>query len=163
MKADITVREVKPEDIETIAAIAVAAWEPIYAAYLEDMGKDLFDIMHSNWRMTKAVQIKLKAKEHPNQVYVSEMNDRVIGFTSFSVDEKKKIGEIGNNAVLPELQGYGIGRLQHEKVLDMFRKNGLRYATVSTGLDEGHKKARVSYEKNGFKRMKWSITYFQEL
>ena len=106
MKENITVRKVRSDDIEKIARIAVIAWEPIYAAYMEDIGKDLFDIMHSGWREEKARQVRAKAERQPEQVYVSEINDRIIGFTSFNIDEDRKVGEIGNNAVLPIFGNY---------------------------------------------------------
>ncbi len=163
MKDEIKLRKAMPSDIETISNIAVLAWEPIYAAYLEDMGKDLFELMLPGWREEKARQVRAKSEEQPDEVYVSEINGKIVGFTTFNIDTEKKIGEICNNAVLPEFQGRGIGKMQHRKILDIFREKGLRYAIVTTGLDKGHANARASYEKIGFKRMKWSVTYFQEL
>ena len=104
-----------------------------------------------------------KAINSPEQVFVTEKDENVVGFTSFNINEEKKYGVIGNNAVLPEYQGYGIGKLQHNKALEVFRANGMKYAMVTTGLDKAHEKARMSYEKTGFEPITSSVTYLQKL
>lgn len=97
-------------------------------------------------------------------VLVSETNGKIVGFATFTMNKETGIGEIGNNAVVPDCQGIGIGSAQHNTVLDIFRQNGMKYALVSTGYeDEGHAKARASYEKVGFKKMQTTITYRLEL
>ena len=94
---------------------------------------------------------------------MTEIDGRVVGFTTFRVDQEKGCGEVCNNAVDPEFQGKGIGTQQHKDVLRMLREKGLTHATVHTGLDPAHTAARKSYEKLGFKPMSESIVYFMEL
>jgi ribosomal protein S18 acetylase RimI-like enzyme len=97
-------------------------------------------------------------------VLVSEINGKIAGFATFDMNQETGIGEIGNNAVTPDCQGMGIGSAMHNKVLEIFRLHGMKYAVVSTGYeDEGHAGARASYEKAGFKKMKASITYSLKL
>ncbi len=163
MKKEPEFRSCQNKDIPKICEIAVNAWAPIYAAYRKDMGADLFKIVHADWKIIKAQNIRKKAEKSPNEVFVSILDGKIAGFTTFSLDSVKRIGEIGNNAVDPEFQGSGIGTFQHRKVLEIFEKEGMRYAIVTTGLDDGHAKARKSYEKAGFERMSWYINYYLKL
>lgn len=39
---------------------------------------------------------------------------------------------------------------------------GMKYATVSTGLDDGHAPARRAYEKMGFSKNLPSVKYYME-
>jgi GNAT superfamily N-acetyltransferase len=67
------------------------------------------------------------------------------------------------NAVSLDFRGMGIGTKMYEFVLDKMRTEGMKYASVSTGLDDGHAAARRSYEKAGFEKNLPSIKYFMEL
>lgn len=81
---------------------------------------------------------------------------------TFDINEEKKYSDLRNNAILPEFQSHGIGKMQYNKVLDIFIEKSLNYAMVTTGYDD-NEKARASYEKVGFKKVKSSIKYFQKL
>ena len=48
-------------------------------------------------------------------------------------------------------------------VLDHFRRLGLRYAHVDTGLDDAHIPARRAYEAVGFDRAVPSVDLWQRL
>ncbi|MFH1477646.1 MAG: GNAT family N-acetyltransferase [Verrucomicrobiota bacterium] len=163
--AEILIRPLKTSDIEQICKIAVRAWTGIHNGYRKYIGNnDLYDRLSNGWQEQKAVQVRNKAQEHPEEVLVSELDGKIVGFVTFALDLQNGIGEICNNAVDPEYQGKGIGSQQHLKTLDIFRGKGLKYAIVSTGYeDEGHAKARASYEKVGFKKMRASITYSLKL
>ena len=162
---DIIIRQVCSGDIETICAIAVSAWRGIHDGYRKYIGNDdLAERLSRNWQAGKARQIREKAERSPDMVLVAELNGKIVGFTTFDMNKETGIGEICNNAVAPDCQGMGIGSAQHAKVLEIFRLHGMKYAIVSTGYeDEGHARARASYEKAGFKKMKTSITYSLKL
>ena len=87
---------------------------------------------------------------NPGCVLVSELAGEVVGFITFTLDRERKIGVIGNNAVRPEHAGKGIGSAQYLAVLEIFRREGMQFACVTTGLDEAHAPARRAYEKVGF-------------
>ena len=44
----------------------------------------------------------------------------------------------------------GIGPKLYDKVLQTMKEQGMEYATVTTGLDDGHAPARRAYQKAGF-------------
>jgi ribosomal protein S18 acetylase RimI-like enzyme len=70
---------------------------------------------------------------------------------------------IENNGVLPEYAGNGLGKFMYRHVLQYFRKQGLKYAMVETGLDDPHIPARKAYEGVGFDKKIPNIWYFQYL
>jgi GNAT superfamily N-acetyltransferase len=156
-------RPVKPADIELICEIAVKAWQPIFASYRRMLGDELFEALHTGWEARKANQVRQAALRQPDCVYVTEVDGATVGFTTFHVDENTRLGTIGNNAVDPDCQSRGVGSFQHEQVLELMRQRGMRFAKVTTGLDEGHAPARRSYEKVGFDRSTPDVTYYRHL
>ncbi len=156
-------RPVRPEEIEHIAQTAVRAWQPIFAEFRRMLGDAIFTALHTGWEERKADQVRQMAQRHPEWVYVTEVEGRVVAFTTFTLNEALGMGEIGNNAVDPQCQCAGIGTFQHRQVLQILRERGMGFARVTTGLDEGHAPARRSYEKAGFDRPVPSVTYYMEL
>ena len=138
------------EEINIACEIALLAWQPIYEYRRQQMGDVLFDHLFSNWRENKAREIRGLCEQHPAQLLVLEEDKQIKGFATFLLDPEKSLGIIGNNAVHPDAQGKGFGKKLHHAVLDEFRKRGLEYAQVLTGLDPAHDAARGSYLKAGF-------------
>ncbi len=163
MEEGIIIRAVKEKEIERICEIAVKAWKPIKEGYKKVMGEELFEAVQGDWKETKASEVRNAASNRPEMVWVTELKGEIVGFTTFKIDEEKKIGEICNNAVDQNFQGRGIGKKQHLKVLELLKEKGMKFAKVSTGLDEAHKPARISYEKIGFKPMISSVYYYFKL
>ena len=163
----IVITEISPDDIDVVCEIAVKAWEGIHAGYRKYIGDDdLYERTSVNWREKKMLSIREKAEKEPEHVLVAkDETGTIMGFITLEkVDTDTGIGEIGNNAVSPEYRGNGVGSSLYQKALDIFRKNGLVYAVVSTGYeDEGHAAARAAYQKAGFKKMKTSVTYSMKL
>ena len=56
--AAMTLRPARPDDRERCAAIAVAAWTPIYAHRRATLGESLFDRLHPRWAEDKAGEIR---------------------------------------------------------------------------------------------------------
>lgn len=54
----VTIRDLRPEDIEAVVQVALAAWEPIYAARRQMLGEALFAAEHPDWRVEKARQVR---------------------------------------------------------------------------------------------------------
>jgi GNAT superfamily N-acetyltransferase len=138
------------EEINIACEIALLAWQPIYEYRRQQMGEVLFDHLFCNWRENKTREIRDLCEKHPGQFIVIEMDDTIQGFATFLLDPEKSLGIIGNNAVHPNVQGRGFGKLLHHTLLKEFRERGLKYAQVLTGLDPAHDAARGSYMKAGF-------------
>jgi predicted GNAT family acetyltransferase len=53
-----------------------------------------------------------------------------VGFVTYSLDEKKQLGEIGLNAMHPAQAGQGIGAAMYTFVLERMKSAGMKVATV---------------------------------
>lgn len=144
------IRPGRPTEIERVCEIALLAWEPIYEYRRSRMEPQMFDDLFGDWRATKAHEIRRLCETHPDRFFVAERERTILGFATFLIEEGKSLGIVGNNAVHPAAQGQGLGKRLHQRVLEEFRRRGLKYAQVLTGLDPAHDAARASYLKEGF-------------
>ena len=162
--SDITVRDMRAGEVETLVEIAVAAWEPIYDQYRLMLGEELYGMQHPDWRAEKADQIRRGCDpEHGGGVCVAECEGRIVGFATYYTRAEAQVGEIGNNSVHPGFQGRGIGTGMYEYVFERLRGLGMRFVEVGTGGDPGHAPARRAYEKAGFDIAVPGVTYYRKL
>ena len=157
------IRPLRLEDIPRLEGIAAAAWLPIYRHFAHLQEQALGEVARPYRLEGKREQVRRFCEEHPDQVLVSEWCGRVAGFITFTFDEANAIGVIGNNAVHPDYTGRGIGTGQYRRAIEVFRQRGMRYAAVTTGLDESHAPARRAYEKVGFVPVLSSVEYMMKL
>ncbi len=163
MSVAVAIRDGRPEDAEAVAAIAVAAWQPIYAHARDVLGADLFGHLHPDWEAEKARQVRgACAPDAREDVLVATADGSAVGFVTFRT-AATAVGEIGNNAVRPEYQSLGIGGRLYEAALRRLRAAGMRHARVTTGSDPAHAAARRAYEKVGFAAGPGSVTYYRAL
>lgn len=157
------VRPYQPADLPIIMDIGNRAWQPIYDMYERQRGKALFALLTPNRDTVKGEQIRTHAERSPGNLLVCEEAGRIVGFITFHLDREKGIGTIGNNAVDPACGLKGIGQQMYAAVFARFRQEGMRYAKVTTGLDEAHARARRAYERAGFNVRQEDVTYYKEL
>jgi ribosomal protein S18 acetylase RimI-like enzyme len=161
---DIVIRDLQPADVETVVAIAVAAWAPIYAYYRQTMGDELFFTAFPDWPTEKARQVRVACnQERGAMVCVAETAGRVVGFVSFYAHPSRGIGEIGNNAVHPDWQGQGIAPRLYTHAFERLKALGMRFVQVGTGGDPAHAPARRAYEKAGFDIHLPNVVYYRKL
>jgi ribosomal protein S18 acetylase RimI-like enzyme len=161
---ETAIREYRSSDIDAMVEIAIAAWTPIFANYRLLMGDDLFLTAFPDWQREKARQVRTACSPTSTaMVYVAEQDARVIGFITFYANDGTGIGEIGNNAVHPDHQGFGIGARMYEHAFARLRERGMRFVKVSTGGDVAHAPARKAYEKAGFCIQLPGVDYYRSL
>ena len=158
-----TIRPYEPEDVESVVAIADLAWRGIHDSYRNIFGQELHDTIFPDADVRKGNEMRGFCENHPELVWVCQLDDRVVGFISFRLECDKAIGTISNNGLMPEYVGRGLGRLMYEAVLAHFRKAGMRHAHVQTGLDEGHAPARRAYKRLGFDIAHEMVNYYMKL
>ena len=159
MNEEIRIVPTEAKYVEDCARIAMRAWEPIHESYKKCLGADLHDELMPTWREDKA---RATRNIHgTGNAFVALMGDEVVGYCSYGIDGI--LGEIKGNSVNPDLRGRGIANKLYNAVLDKFRAEGCKYATVHTGLDEGHGPARRAYNKVGFELNLPSVIYYQRL
>lgn len=161
MSDEVRIVPAREEHIEAACDIAIAAWTPIREIFRRDLGDEIYESQFSGWQQPKKDSISNALRA--GRGYVALVGDTVAGFISYRVVEATKTGVIGENAVNPEIRGKGIGPKMYEFVLNKMREEGLLFASVHTGLDDGHAPARRAYEKAGFKANLPSINYYQKL
>jgi ribosomal protein S18 acetylase RimI-like enzyme len=157
------IRDYKPDDLEKIMDIADRAWAGIHDAYKNIFGNELFNILVPDEHFRKGKEVKTFVSEHPDWIYICEEDNTVVGFVTFTIDKEKKIGEISNNAVDPKCSLKGMGQQMYKAVFERFKQEGMIYACVRTGLDEGHAPARRAYERAGFNISRGMVSYFMKL
>ena len=157
------IRAYRPEDLPEIMDIGNRAWREIYQMFRDTYGDELFQLRMPNAETVKGEQIKSHCQAHPEWIYICEEESRVVGFITFRLDQDRRIGEIGNNAVDPECGLRGIGQQMYRAALDYFRAQNMLYATVRTGLDYAHARARRAYERAGFDIRQEDVNYHMKL
>lgn len=160
---DVQVRPYHPSDLPTLQAIADRAWQEIHQVYRRQYGDELYRQLCPDDATRKGQQVQDHCRQHPHWVYVAQQGDRILGFATFCLDDHRKIGEIGNNAVDREAGVKGVGQKLYQAIFDQFARQGMRWAKVQTGLDEAHAPARRAYERAGFDRRSESVTYYRDL
>jgi GNAT superfamily N-acetyltransferase len=164
MVSEVIVRDLEPQDVERVVQIAVMAWAPIYGAYRQTLGEDLFAAMYPDWQADKARQVRTAClPENPAMVSVAVEDGQVVGFITYYSNDASHVGEIGNNAVHPDWQGRGIGPEMYHHTFQRLRALGMRFVEVHTGGDPAHAPARRAYEKAGFDVSLPGVTYYRRL
>lgn len=154
------IRPFAPADLEAVVEIANLGWREIYRMFRRTYGDELFALVVPDEATCKGEQVRGQCQRSPEGVLVAEQDGRVVGFATFRMDPQAGAGEIGNNAVHPDVKGKGVAQQLYAAILDRCRAAGLRYARVHTGLDEAHGPARRAYERAGFGIRHEEVTYF---
>jgi ribosomal protein S18 acetylase RimI-like enzyme len=98
-----------------------------------------------------------RAFAHPGTVgrcvFVARLGHETVGLASYDPRPAPARGEIGQNCVLPEFRGRGLGGRQIEEVLRRFRAAGIREARVTTSAHPFFAPARKMYEGLGFREV----------
>jgi ribosomal protein S18 acetylase RimI-like enzyme len=156
-------RAYEPGDLAWLMDTANRAWQPIYRAYRTAYGEELFPILVPNVETRKGEEMRRLCANEPSSIYVCVEGGRRVGFIHISMDHTRRMGVIGNNAVDPGCGLKGIGQEMYRFALGRFREAGMTYASVTTGLDEGHAPARRAYERAGFDISHSDIHYYMKL
>jgi len=158
------IRAYKASDYERALQICVAAFKPIHAGFAETLGDRIFDLQYNAWQEEYAQTLSaIDPEDALTRVYVAETGSEIAGFVFTIMDEVKKTGEIGLNAVDPVHQGRGIGKAMYRFALDDLKRRGAEIAYVGTAGDDAHAPARAAYNAVGFDKVLPSLHYFRTL
>ena len=164
---DVILRQAREQDLPQVDEITILCYTPIHASYVAMLGEECFQAVRHDpeltWEQRKTGQVHRLFAEHPEWVWVLERGGNVFGFITFFLFPHQHYGHIDNNGVHPDEAGQGWGKFMYRQALDYFRKQGLRFAHVDTGLDPAHIPARRAYEAVGFDRQVPVVEYWQDL
>ena len=159
----MSIRSFVPADLPVIVDIGNRAWREIKKMTRDALGDRIADRLNPEGdSVKKGREIESFAASMPENIFICEEEGRIVGFITFLLSPEG-VGVIGNNAVDPECGLKGIGQQMYRAVLEHFRKNGMKTASVTTGLDHAHAPARRAYERAGFNRKLESVTYYLDL
>jgi ribosomal protein S18 acetylase RimI-like enzyme len=158
-KIEFIIRQGRESDIPVILEFTPLAWKGGYTI-LEQVKERYGKKCEISWEKRKIKDIEGMCK-NLESVLVAETDGMVIGYASYYINEELKIGDIGNNAVVPEFRGMGVATALIGKIIEIFRERGVCLATVTTL--ENDTPARHVYEKNGFEEIRKSVNYAQIL
>ncbi len=158
------IRPFQPPDLTRIQDIAAAAWQPVFRSSEQLLGTDLFNLVSPDPEAAKRGQVADACEaDSDTDVWVVEDGDEIVGFITADLNRDTSVGEIRNNAVDPNRQSGGLGKLMYDFVLERMREAGMKAVKVNTGADEAHAHARRAYEKAGFERSIPSVMYYLAL
>ncbi len=144
------VRRILPGDVAACRRFGVEAFRPVFAAFEEGYGPDLFRQLRPDWERTQADYIQSACLDPEKEAWVREVDGEPAGLLVL-VEAQAGVGQIELLVVAPEAQGRGVGGSLNAFALDRLREQGMVHAIVGTGDDAGHAPARRSYERVGFR------------
>lgn len=114
-----------------------------------------------DWKWRKARHVDADVEADPANVFIAEVDGKIVGVISTRADLKAGIGLIPNIAFLPEYRGKGLGRKLIEFALNRFRQLGLTHARIETLAhnDVGNH----LYQSIGFQEVVRQIHFAMEL
>ncbi|OLT31705.1 GNAT family N-acetyltransferase [Actinomadura sp. CNU-125] len=157
----LAIRPLAPRDHDAVVDLSLRAWEPVFASLANVLRPSgLFELMHPDWRADQRAAVLSVCAG--GDVWVAELDGRVIGFVAVRLHPEDEMGEIYMIAVDPDHQRGGVGSRLTSFALDRIKDAGLPLAMVETGGDPGHAPARLTYERAGFVELPIS-RYFKRL
>lgn len=154
------IRPFRPEDLDTLVAFGLRAWEPVYEAMRRQVGDEIHYRLHPDWAAEQAAAIRETCTRDDLDVFVA--GERPVGFVAIWFNPKTLVGTIEMLAVDPEAQQHGVGTALTEFAFEHMRAGGMTMAFVETGGDPGHLAARRTYEGVGFVALP-CVRYFRML
>jgi ribosomal protein S18 acetylase RimI-like enzyme len=156
---EIHIRPATHDDLPAIAQITAAAFGPMS---LDRIAQDYFGepLGGKSWEEYKSESVANEARQRIGDFIISEIDGVVVGYASFLLDETRGLVTVGNNAVLPEYQGRGVGSALQKEIINRFRGNGYTRWKVTT-LAHDYPAQRV-YEKMGFEEVARSVVYLRQ-
>lgn len=143
------IRQFEDRDLKAVIELSLRAWEPVFESLERELGADIFEILHPDWREDQRRVVQAALSDEETRVWVAELDESVSGFVATVLHPEGRYGEIHMLAVDPDRRNEGLGTSLTEFALDRIKEAGMPVAMVETGGDPGHAAARKTYEKAG--------------
>ena len=157
--ANLLLRPAGPGDVAAMAAITAEVFE---SASIDAKIEGLLGRGGpAGWAELKAQGIARDVREHPNACFVAELDGRVVGFVTSTIDRAASRGRIVDLAVAAGSQHLGVGRKLLLRTLDRFRELGLKHAKIETLAT--NEAGQHLYPSVGFREVARQIHYVLSL
>ncbi len=151
MTGAVEIREFAEDDLDTVVAFSLRAWEPVFSSVRQVLGDEIFLRLHPDWRASQAETVRSICTNDERGVYVAIADGRPVGFVAVALNGfHQRMGVIEIIGVDPAYQRRGIGVQLTEFAVDYMREKGMDIAVVETGGDPGHAPARALYGEVDF-------------
>jgi len=160
---ELRIRPVTVGDVKPLVELTLQAFAPNFESFREILGPAIYRHIWPDWQTGQRSAVEAMCADRVKyDVLVAEVDQRPIGFAAYTVDSKRKTGEIQLIAVHPERQKHGIATELCRHALRAMEARGMTFARVETGADPSHAAARRAYEKAGFVGLPL-VRYFKTL
>ena len=160
---DLQIRRFTGDDLDAVIHLSLLAWEPVFVAWERILGAELYPLaIYRDWRKSQQQTVEKICQNEKIMTWVSEVDGKIAGFVSYSLNDETKTGEVELLAVAPDSQNQGIGTTLNTFALQKMKEGGMALAVAGTGGDEGHAPARTSYEKAGYTGLP-GVRYYKKL
>ncbi|NIA72066.1 GNAT family N-acetyltransferase [Pelagibius litoralis] len=150
-KLNFEIRPFTETDLPILHEVREAAFVPVFRSFRAIVGEDIAQFTYAEAETDQGAHLdEMCQTGSRHHVYIATADSQVIGCCGYTIDPKRKVGQIGLNAVHPDYQGRNVGTALYEYVLAKMKEEGMSVATVGTGGDASHKPARRAYLKAGF-------------
>lgn len=138
---DIIIRNVRKDDIISVADIKVKGWQSAYRGIISDDYLDSMDIEKNISKMYR--------NYNSNGFIVAVVNNEVVGFCRYIFDcDSPYLGELSALYVRPDLKGMGIGTKLFDYVVNEFKKCG-KTKMILWCLKDNYKSRKFYSNKGG--------------
>ncbi len=148
------IRPFRPEDLPVIGQITRQSW---FGVAMWHLLEQRYGPLGASWTDRKAAEVMDFCRQHPNQIVVAEEDGQTVGYATFYWSPADKIGEVGNNAVLPQFRGRGVGTALIVETIRIMKDWGAEILRVTTF--EHDYPARHIYERLGFREIARSVHF----
>ena len=155
----VRIRPFRESDRERLREITAEAFDGV--SIDQNIERKFGLVGGRDWKFRKGTAIRREVESNMDGVLVAEVNGRVVGYITTSVNPETKIGHIPNLAVHPDFQRRGIGRMLIEAALRLLRERGMEMAKIET-LEQNIVASRF-YPKMGFVEVARQIHYVKPL
>jgi ribosomal protein S18 acetylase RimI-like enzyme len=139
---EITLRNWTKKDFQTVRNILLVTWKDAYRFIPE---KDIITHLENYYSKTKLLEL---FNDHCTKGILTEIENKPVGWMKLFDDQSNKKFFISSLYVLPEFQGYGIGKKLLLEAESIALK--LNYDKVWLGVMKDNNKALEWYKKIGF-------------
>ena len=152
---ELVFRNYRPEDLPTIKAITVDAFEEVS---IDRKIESAFGAINGrDWRWRKANHIDADLKREGAAIFVVQAKSEVVGYITTWIDSAGSIGFIPNLAVAVSHRRKGMGRRLIQHALEHFRQQGVSHARIETL--EHNRVGQNLYPSLGFREVARQIHY----
>ena len=82
----IQIREFREEDLDTVVAFSLRAWEPVFDSLREVLGDEIFFRLHPDWRSNQAEAVKSSCLSEQRDVFVAVADGKPVGFAAAALN-----------------------------------------------------------------------------